>query len=239
MTTAEQFLDACRAELGYREDPPNSNKTKYAPIAGHANGYAWCATFEVAMAKQAGLELPPGVAETAYTWTALSCWREAKQADPHPQVGAWAYFEIGNGHTGVVESFTDTTVTTIDGNTARDGSNGSDSNGGEVARKTRSRALVAGYGLPAYLVTSTTQYSVDRIGDLTAGDDMQTHVITIDSDDWTSARPELAGQPLDVIPLASVVTWFALGEHSAVSSVGINGELILKGRGQYAVVTHS
>lgn len=74
-------------------------------------------------------------------------------------------------------------------------------------------------------------------------DFMQTHVITVDADDWTPARAELNGQLLASIPVASVASWWPLGPHDvmagAASSVGPSGELILKGRGQYAVVTHS
>lgn len=150
MTTAAQFLAACRDELGYTEQPAGSNMTKYAQIAGHPDGFPWCCTFLVAVAGQTGLPLPDGVGESAYTWTQLGAWRRAGQASPHPQVGAWAYFEIGAGHVGVVEAFDDTTVTTIDGNTIPDGKTGDQANGGEVCRKTRPRALVAGYGLPAY-----------------------------------------------------------------------------------------
>jgi hypothetical protein len=146
--TAAQFLAQALTELGYTETPVN--RTKFAAEAGHLDGGAWCATFEVALGRRAGLDLPPGVAETAYTWTALDCWERAKRSPAEPQPGDWVYFRFGQGHTGICESVTADAITTIDGNTVADGLTGDEANGGMVARKTRSRTLVAGLGRPDY-----------------------------------------------------------------------------------------
>ena len=51
-------------------------------------------------------------------------------------------------HTGIVESFDGSTVTCIEGNTVPAGESGDDWNGGAVARRTRPRSQVVGYGLP-------------------------------------------------------------------------------------------
>ena len=104
MPTAEQFTRACAGQMGYQEDPAGSNLTKYALIADHPNGYPWCATFLVAMAETTDLDVPGGVAHSAYTWTQLGAWRNLGLSSLHPQVGAWAYFEIGAGHVGVAQA---------------------------------------------------------------------------------------------------------------------------------------
>lgn len=157
MTTVEQFLDACRADLGYMETPVNQNKFS---TALHRGAEAWCHDFLVAKADEAGLTLPAGVHGTAYTWTGLSTWQQVERSPSIPQPGDWAYFRIGQGHVGVVESVAMGTITTLDGNTIPEGMTGDQANGGMVCRKTRSRTLVAGYGRPDYETASPS------IGDL-------------------------------------------------------------------------
>lgn len=154
MTTAEQFLTACRADLGYMETPVNINRYS---TALHRGAEAWCHDFLVAKADEVGLHLPDGVHGTAYTWTGLSVWQQVERSPAIPQPGDWAYFRIGQGHVGVVESVQMGTVTTIDGNTIPDGQTGDQANGGEVCRKTRSRTLVAGYGRPDYTTAPTDE----------------------------------------------------------------------------------
>ena len=51
MATAEDLLDLARSYIGLTESPAGSNRQPFAAMAGHANGYAWCATFGVALQK--------------------------------------------------------------------------------------------------------------------------------------------------------------------------------------------
>ena len=44
MTTAEQILQVARGELGYKESPAGSNRTKYGAWFG-LNGQPWCMMF--------------------------------------------------------------------------------------------------------------------------------------------------------------------------------------------------
>ena len=149
--TVVDLVDAARGELGYKETPVNL--TVYADEAGHLNGYAWCATFEVALCHRLGIPLPPGC-DSAYTPTALNGWQAAGRIATVPSVGALAYFKFPGvsgdmcDHTGIVESFDSWSVTTIDGNTVPDGESGDEWNGGAVARKVRPRSQVVGFGLP-------------------------------------------------------------------------------------------
>jgi hypothetical protein len=225
MTTIEHMLDTCRAELGYHEIPAGSNLTKYAKVAKHPNGYPWCATFTVAMAKLAGLVIPEKVNETAHTWTALAAWRAAGLGDPHPSVGAFVYFEIGtgNGHVGICESFDDLTVTSIDGNTSATAI-GSQNNGGMVARKTRSRYLVAGYGTPVYGLAEVEEMT-------------HTHVVTIQEEDRNAAGYAPAMTMFGQIKFADVISWRPIGEGVPDVGTEANGLFWLMGPGQYHVVT--
>lgn len=155
MTTAQEFLAAAASEIGYTENPPGSNRTKFAAEAGHLNGYAWCMTFLNAIAVRTGLDLPPGVLTTAYTPAAAGDFKRAERWTLVPEVGAWAFFDFPDSkyriqHVGVVEAIhPDGTVTCIEGNTAS-GTAGSQDNGGTVARRRRNASLVVGYGLPYY-----------------------------------------------------------------------------------------
>ena len=142
MTTPAQVLAAARTELGYTEDPPGSNRTKFAAEAGHRNGLAWCATFVVAMFRRAGIRLP---SESAGALALVAAMPQVRGGLPGDVVS----FNIGTGHVGILESATSGTVTCIEGNTSP-GTVGSQSNGGGVYRRTRSRSVVARIGRPAY-----------------------------------------------------------------------------------------
>lgn len=151
-TTASRFIAAARGEIGYTESPRNSNRTKYAALAAHANGQPWCATFLVALARQLGQPLPN---ESAYTPTLANGFKFDRRWSPEPKLGAFAFFNFpGDGkdriqHVGVVVSWSGRLVTCIEGNTSP-GSGGSQDNGGGVYMRTRPRSHVVGYGHVAY-----------------------------------------------------------------------------------------
>jgi hypothetical protein len=151
--TARHFLDTARSHLGYTETPAGSNRTRFAAEARHANGYAWCLTFLVAVARRLGVTLPDW---GAYTPTMANAFKRAgRWHTGTPQPGDWAFFDFPGDskariqHVGVVESADAKSVTCIEGNTSS-GSRGSQDNGGGVYRRTRPRSHVVGYGRPAY-----------------------------------------------------------------------------------------
>lgn len=61
LATPAAVVDAARATIGEHEDPPGSNRTRFAKIAGHPNGQQWCATWVCAILRLAGLNLPAAV----------------------------------------------------------------------------------------------------------------------------------------------------------------------------------
>lgn len=141
MSTALTVLNFERAELGYVETPVNH--TKYAGMAGHANGYAWCATFQVAMFRKAHMKLGNESAYTPSLYASL----------PHitgPRVGALAFFYFPSegriAHVGLVESVrSDGRFVSIEGNTDVAGGR----TGGRVMRKVRSTVNVH-FAMPHY-----------------------------------------------------------------------------------------
>lgn len=147
MATAQQFLAACVSHLGYTELPKGSNCNKFSKALGRPCE-RWCADFLVAVADTVGLVLP---SRSAATTTMLAGFRREGRAFSAPAVGDFAFWQFdsdpGPEHVSVVESFTATTVTTIDGNSS---SSGSQSNGDAVVRRTRSRSAVIAYGRPGY-----------------------------------------------------------------------------------------
>lgn len=154
MASVDQMLAVCQAELGYREGP-GRNVNKYAALAGHANGQPWCATFLCAMARRVGLTVP----NTAGTVLMLQMFRQQRRVSSTPSRGAFAFFDFPDRirrvqHVGIVESWTQTTVTCIEGNTSGSWF-GSQSNGGGVYRKTRPLRHVVAFGVPAYTFSPT------------------------------------------------------------------------------------
>ncbi len=151
MTSADGFIAAARKEIGTTESPAGSNHQPYAAIAGHANGQPWCATFIVAIARRVGLHLP---SESAYTPAMADGFRRAGRFGGEPRRGDIAFYDFPDSknriqHVGVVTGWTESTVTTVEGNTAS-GSRGSQDNGGTVAERTRPRSHVVGYGHPIF-----------------------------------------------------------------------------------------
>ena len=153
MATAERVLDIARRELGTKESPPNSNNVKYntwyygREVSGKA--YPWCMVFVQWVFAQAGVKLPlrtascgalMNAAKKAGVWT-------TKTYRP----GDVVIYDFPGGaatdHCGVVEKVTLTGVVAIEGNTSQAGSQ---SNGGEVCRKTRPASLIVGAVRPKY-----------------------------------------------------------------------------------------
>lgn len=147
--TAQQVLDVARRNLGVTEHPVGSNIQPFAPIAGHANGQSWCASFVVACARRAaggGIKLGN---ESAYTPSLADSFKAQGRYSTKPKVGdvMFLYFpSLGRiAHTGLVEAVFSTYVITIEGNTDEAGGR----TGGKVMRKKRALKHLT-FGHPAY-----------------------------------------------------------------------------------------
>lgn len=163
MPSADAYLAHLTADDGYVEAP--TNRTKFAARAGHLNGYAWCATFLVAGARDTGLALPPGV-ESAYTPTQEAAFKRAGRLHTTPQRGdfGFIYFAAQGvvGHVFAVLGVRGNLVDTVEGNTNGAGS----ANGGMVARRTRTfghrgSIYVRSFGRPDYTTSSTAPHEED------------------------------------------------------------------------------
>ncbi|MEU8948789.1 CHAP domain-containing protein [Streptomyces sp. NPDC048489] len=151
-----------KSQEGYKEGFSNGhwdNREKYAAqVPGmawvSAGGYPWCALFVSWVALKAGVAgLFPRSASCEY---GVSWFRARGRWSDFPAVGSQVFFGVGNGgtHTGLVVSYTASTITYISGNTNSNGS----PEGNQVLTKTiaRKSAYVFGYGLPQYAEGITT-----------------------------------------------------------------------------------
>lgn len=156
MTTTAEFERWLREQIGYTESPSGSNRTKFAALAKHPNGWPWCATLLAAGARQLSLRLP---SYSASTRTMAAAFQKTGRWGTEPRRGAFAFFAFEQhiDHVEwVVKPVADGDIT-IGGNTSPTTA-GSQFNGGCVALKHRAADIV-GYGYPEYteapLVTST------------------------------------------------------------------------------------
>lgn len=148
--TAEKVLDIARGELGTKESPANSNRTKYGRWFG-LDGYAWCMMFVMWVFAQAGaLKLLPK--RTAGCGDLMQAAKAAGQwVTEGFRPGDVVIYDFPGGaatdHTGIIERVTASGVVAIEGNTSQAGSQ---SNGGEVCRKTRPYRQIVGAVRPKY-----------------------------------------------------------------------------------------
>lgn len=149
MSTANEVLRIARAELGYKESPAGSNKTKYGAWFG-LDGQPWCMMFLQWLFHQAGAaDLLP-----AKTASCGALMRAAQSAGlwvtSGYKAGDLVIYDFPGGaatdHCGIVEIVSSGCVTAIEGNTAV----GNDSNGGEVMQRTRPLSQVVGAVRPKY-----------------------------------------------------------------------------------------
>ena len=153
----DKVLNLARSEIGYHET--GDNWTKYAQdldrtnwYNGPKNGFAWCDVFVdwlfyKCFGDPLGREMicqPTGSAGAGCLYSAQYYKAAGRWVTTNPQPGDQIFFTYSPGeysHTGIVESVSNGTVTTIEGNT-------SDS----VARRqyTLGSSTIAGYGRPKW-----------------------------------------------------------------------------------------
>ena len=151
MATVKDILAIARKELGTKESPASSNNVKYNTwFYGHAVRdtsaikYPWCMAFVQWCFAQAGQTLP---CKTASCSALLNFYRQnfPECVKAKPNAGDIVIYTFG--HTGIVESVSSGEFTAIEGNTSIAGSQ---SNGGEVCRKTRKLYTAAAFIRPEY-----------------------------------------------------------------------------------------
>lgn len=168
MSKPADIVAIALAEVGYREKATNSvlddktansgsnNWTKYARdlaaagyYNGNKNGYAWCDCFvDWCFFKAYGavegqrIQCQTGPLGAGCIYSA-QYYQQKDRYDRKPKVGDQVFFQTGGqiGHTGIVVEVTDTTITTVEGNSSD-----------QVKKNTysRSNGYIAGYGHPLY-----------------------------------------------------------------------------------------
>ncbi len=153
MGSAADVLRIAGAEVGYVEGP--NNWSRYA--VGGAQNQPWCGSFVDWTFRQAGVRGEPS---SVWTPSGLQGHRQRGTAidrNGPVQPGDVVYFDWQGGtgtqgvdHVGIVTGVRqDGRVETIEGNTSPT-DQGSQSNGGQVARRVRPRSVIAGFGRPRY-----------------------------------------------------------------------------------------
>jgi peptidoglycan hydrolase-like protein with peptidoglycan-binding domain len=146
-------------EIGNKENPPNSNRTKYGEWYG-MNGVPWCAIFTSWIYDGIIDELsqipPKNKKGFAYCPNAVNYFKRKNRFNKTPTPGSLVFFNWNSDiaqHVGIVVSINNNngSITTVEGNTSA----GSNSNGGEVQKRTRSTGIL-GYGHCLELNSSKT-----------------------------------------------------------------------------------
>lgn len=154
----DAVIKVARGELGVTESPPGSNRVKYWDDWPGWQGQPWCVAFLWWCFHRAGEGMAFfGGGKTASCGTLLR-WYQAQgltvptdEVQPGDIVILNFHRTSAPEHCGIVESVTHGPtlyVTTIEGNTSL--GDGSQDNGGCVARKTRYRSQVVGVCRPEY-----------------------------------------------------------------------------------------
>lgn len=136
--------------LGTNEDPPNSNKgheqpSKWQDRVYGDDGVPWCACFAVCSSWDNGVS----GSGTAGVWNNTELAKKGQgiykgYTTDRSKLHAGDHAFIGSDHTGVI--YDRDTMETIEGNTSP-GSEGSQYNGGTVAKRSRGSSYWTGYGL--------------------------------------------------------------------------------------------
>ncbi|WP_457030060.1 transglycosylase SLT domain-containing protein [Kitasatospora sp. P5_F3] len=138
MNERDLVIDKAKSYLGIHET--GDNRTEFGKEFGE-DGVAWCDIFVWCIFNRVGLVgLLPGKFDNCGKST--EAWRSDGRFSEYPGLGAQVVFGPGGGeHTGIVVSYTETTVTSVEGNW-----------NDQVSLVTRERrdSYVYGYGYPRF-----------------------------------------------------------------------------------------
>ena len=150
MTTAEQILQVARGELGYKESPAGSNRTKYGAWFG-LNGQPWCMMFVQWCFRQADAQdlLPALTASCGALMRAAQakgCWVTGGYQPGDVVIYDFPGNNVKTDHCGIVEQLAGGGIMAIEGNTGER----NDADGGQVQRRIRSNKVILGAFRPDY-----------------------------------------------------------------------------------------
>jgi len=135
-----KIIEIALKEVGYSENPPNSNKTKYGKWFG-IDGCAWCGIFVSWCYDKAGYPLGNIGFKKGFAgcMTAIEHFKKTVEITKSPEPGDIVFFDWhGDGkyeHTGIfVGKVDEIYFDTIEGNTSFQ----NQSNGGSVMKRVRS-----------------------------------------------------------------------------------------------------
>jgi hypothetical protein len=175
--TAARLIEVALAEVGYVEGPKD-NATKYGEFT-KANFLAWCGSYVMWCANQAGVKVPNTVSTVAGAdgFKKMKRWYDNDGANT-PQPGDIVYFDFpGDGvdrisHVGiVVKDNKDGTMICLEGNTSGN-EKGDQRNGGECCKKERGYLKnnkkkllvgVVGWGRPDYVGSAAAPVAVKEV----------------------------------------------------------------------------
>ena len=134
-----KVIEIAKAEVGYIENPSNSNKTKYGVWFG-LDGVPWCGIFVSWCFAMAGTPLGRIGFKNGFAGcqTAVAHYRRLGKIVNEPEAGDIVFFDWNGDkrydHTGIfVGRLSNTTFKTIEGNTSLI----NQSNGGQVMERVR------------------------------------------------------------------------------------------------------
>jgi len=167
--------------------------TEYYGSEVSGSAYPWCVVFQWWLFYMCGLSsLFYGGSKTA-SCSALLSWAKTKgyKVTSDYQTGDLILFNFSGGtsptHVGLCESVTDSTITTIDGNTGTS----NEANGGAVMRRTRNLSYVVAAVRPQYTEDSATTTTTEDDEDMTQDtfnsmmDTYLTNLKVEDPSDWS------------------------------------------------------
>lgn len=150
----QEIVRVAASQVGTKEDPPGSNKTKYGVWFG-LNGYKWCAIFVSWIYHEAGC--PLGHIDTDKGFSSCQSgydhWKSTGELILAPQMGDIVLYDWNEDdhcdHTGIFYQWIEEgkTFQAYEGNT----SIGSDSDGGVVMLRNRNRKYVKAFASPRVL----------------------------------------------------------------------------------------
>lgn len=155
MAKVEELLSIARAQIGVKENPPDSNKVIYNDWfwgeGTHGPDFPWCAAWVAWCCDKAGVKLPMRTASCNYLMNAAKnagMWVTTNFKPGDITIYDFSGKRKNASHCGIVEKvIPDYGVTAIEGNTSV---SGSQSNGGMVCRKERHNKYIIGVVRPVF-----------------------------------------------------------------------------------------
>jgi hypothetical protein len=153
----QTIIDVAANEIGTKENPPGSNRTKYGEWFD-LNGYEWCAIFVSWVYYYASYPLGHIDTDKGYSncQDGYNHWKTTGELTDTPQIGNIVLYDWNEDghcdHTGIFYQWLEEGVSfqNYEGNT----SEGSDSNEGEVMLRTRNMKYVVTFVSPEVLANA-------------------------------------------------------------------------------------